>query len=165
MRRSTPFELQAYSHVDQMGHAKQPTAEPVGDPDIALAVDAKTATVESGLEVLDLARIGGGEARDVVDAAIGHPDPVLLVDAEVERRSERFARLCVCRPRKRSGPWSDRPWENRRVGLFEMPTAQTSPLGVTMIPCIRPSRPLKLMPSGGVRGLPFLSNTAMDLLP
>src|SRR5271169_1140884 len=34
-----------------------------------------------------------------------------------------------------------------------------------MIPCMRPSRPPKLIPSGGLRGLPFLSNTAMDLLP
>ena len=76
-----------------MGHAQQPTAEPVGDPDVALAVDGKTAVVESGLEVLGLARIGGGEARDVVDAAVGHPDPVLLVDAEVKWRPERLARL------------------------------------------------------------------------
>src|SRR5271165_2990007 len=49
--------------------------------------------------------------------------------------------------------------------LFSMPNTQTSPLGVTMTPCIRPSRPPKLIPSGGVRGFPFLSNTEMVLLP
>src|SRR5262245_46352841 len=34
-----------------------------------------------------------------------------------------------------------------------------------MIPCINPSRPLKVMPSGGVSGLPVLSNTAIDCPP
>ena len=48
---------------------------------------------------------------------------------------------------------------------LETPNAHTSPLGAVMMPCIRPSRPPKLMPSGGVRGLPSLSNTVMDLLP
>src|SRR5215475_3027379 len=33
------------------------------------------------------------------------------------------------------------------------------------MPCISPSFPLNVMPSGGVSGLPFLSNTAMDLPP
>ena len=46
-----------------------------------------------------------------------------------------------------------------------MPRTQTSPLGVTMTPCISPSLPSNVMPSGGVSGLPFLSNTVMDLLP
>src|SRR5262249_45637795 len=46
---------------------------------------------------------------------------------------------------------------------FEMPRAHTSPLGVTMMPCISPSCPLKVIPSGGVRGLRFLSNAAIDL--
>src|SRR5579863_10193957 len=76
-----------------MGHAKEPTAEPLGDPDVALAVDGKTAAVEPDLEVLSLARIRGGEARDMVDAAVGHPDAVLLVDAKVEWRAERLAWL------------------------------------------------------------------------
>src|SRR5271165_3668315 len=49
--------------------------------------------------------------------------------------------------------------------LFSIPNTQTSPLGVTITPCIRPSRPPKLIPSGGVRGFPFLSNTEMVLLP
>src|SRR5262245_9204012 len=34
-----------------------------------------------------------------------------------------------------------------------------------MMPCIRPSLPSKVMPSGGVSGLPLLSNTAIDLPP
>src|SRR5262250_3402105 len=48
---------------------------------------------------------------------------------------------------------------------FETPRAHTSPLGVAMMPCISPSCPLKVIPSGGVSGLPFLSNTAIDLPP
>src|SRR5262249_9801607 len=48
---------------------------------------------------------------------------------------------------------------------FETPRAHTSPLGVAMIPCMSPSRPLNVIPSGGVSGLPFLSNTAIDLPP
>src|SRR5262252_838056 len=48
---------------------------------------------------------------------------------------------------------------------FETPRAHTSPLGVAMMPCIRASCPLKVIPSGGVSGLPFLSNTAIDLPP
>src|SRR5262247_1881225 len=48
---------------------------------------------------------------------------------------------------------------------FETPRAHMSPLGVAMMPCISPSRPSKVMPSGGVSGLPFLSNTAIDLPP
>src|SRR5215470_3084031 len=34
-----------------------------------------------------------------------------------------------------------------------------------MMPCISPSCPSNVMPSGGVSGLPFLSNTAIDLPP
>ncbi len=48
---------------------------------------------------------------------------------------------------------------------LETPSAHTSPLGAVMMPCISPSRPPKLMPSGGVSGLPSLSNTVIDLLP
>src|SRR5215470_6276935 len=70
-------------------------AEPVGDPDVALAVDAKTAIVNPGLEVFGLARISGGEARDVVGTAIGYPNPVLLVDGEVKWSPERLARLLL----------------------------------------------------------------------
>ena len=33
------------------------------------------------------------------------------------------------------------------------------------MPCISPSRPSKVMPSGGVSGLPFLSNTAIEWPP
>src|SRR5215831_9433713 len=38
-------------------------------------------------------------------------------------------------------------------------SAQTSPLGVTITPCITPSLPPKLKPSSGDSGLPFLSNS------
>src|SRR5271167_4851788 len=76
-----------------MCHAQQAVAEPIGNPDVPLTIDAKTAAVESNLEIIDLRRIGGRETRDVVDAAIRYPDPVLLVDAEVKWRFERLARL------------------------------------------------------------------------
>src|SRR5215471_7326409 len=48
---------------------------------------------------------------------------------------------------------------------FETPIAHTSPLGVAIIACISPSCPLKVIPYGGVSGLPFLSNTRIDLPP
>src|SRR5208282_2740000 len=89
--RRNALKLQVYSHVYQMGHAKQAGAEAIGDPDVPLAVDAEAAIVDSRLEVLDLARIRGGEARDVVDAAIGNPDTVLLVDAEMKWCRKRLA--------------------------------------------------------------------------
>ena len=76
-----------------MPHAEQPVAEPVGDPDVALAVDGEAAAVVADLEVLDLAWIGRGEARNVVDAAVADPNPILLIDGEMERRAKRLARL------------------------------------------------------------------------
>ena len=57
------------------------------------------------------------------------------------------------------------PFGKKTSWLFSTPSTQTSPLGVTITPCSRPSLPPKLMPSGGVSGLPFLSNTAIALLP
>src|ERR1700747_325186 len=76
-----------------MGHAHQPAAEAFGDPDVTLVVDGKTAIIKSGLEFLGLAGIGGGKACDVIDGAIGYPDPVLLVDGEVKWCLERLAWL------------------------------------------------------------------------
>ena len=76
-----------------MGQAEQPAAEPLCDPDIALAVDGEAAIVKSGLEFLGLARIGGWKARNVVERAIGYPNPVLLVDSKVKWCLERLARL------------------------------------------------------------------------
>ena len=138
--------------------------EPVGHPDVALAVDAEAAAAEAGLESLDLAGIGGWKARDEVADGIGHPDPVLLVDAEVERPSKRFARFILESLAEQLAL--------RQIALGEVnylilrdPTTQTSPLGVMITPCMSPSLPSKVMPSGGVSGLPFLSNTAMDLPP
>ena len=147
-----------------MHHAEKPIAEPVGDPDIALAVDCEAAAVEADLEVLDLARIGGGEPRNVVDAAVADPNPVLLIDGQMERRAKRLARLGAI-------ALADDPTlgqvalREETSWLFSTPRTQTSPLGVTITPCIRPSRPPKVMPSGGVSGLPVLSKTVIDLLP
>src|SRR5215510_5343945 len=50
-------------------------------------------------------------------------------------------------------------------GQVKWAEERLSPLGVAMMPCISPSFPLKVIPSGGVSGLPFLSNTAIDLPP
>ena len=81
-----------------MGHTDQPAAEPFCDPDIAVAVDSEAAIVVSGLEFLGLAWIGGWKARNVVERAIGYPDPVLLVDSKVKWCLERFARLRAIAP-------------------------------------------------------------------
>ena len=89
------LELQACIKVYQMGQAEQPAAEPLRDPNIALAVDGEAAIVVSGLEFLGLAWIGGWKARNVVECAIGYPNPVLLIDGKVKRCLERLARLCA----------------------------------------------------------------------
>src|SRR5262245_14700943 len=62
-------------------------------------------------------------------------------------------------------PLVQSPLRKCRSWRFETPRAHTSPLGVAMMPCISPSCPLKEIPSGGVSGLPDLSNTANDLPP
>src|SRR5271168_4611903 len=49
--------------------------------------------------------------------------------------------------------------------FFSIPTTQTSRLGATMTPCISPSWPSNVIPSGGVSGLPVLLKTAIDLPP
>jgi len=71
-----------------MGHAEQTGAKPVRDPNVATAIDGETAIVDAGLEILGLARIGRGEAGNVIYTAIGYPNPVLLVDAEMKGCSE-----------------------------------------------------------------------------
>src|SRR5262249_26731959 len=62
-------------------------------------------------------------------------------------------------------PLVQSPLGKCRSWRFETPSAHTSPLGVAMMPCISPSCPLKVIPSGGVNGLPFLSNTVRHLPP
>src|SRR5215472_8587869 len=54
--------LEAHSHVNHVGHAKHASAEPVRDPDVALAVDVQAAVVDSGTEILGLAWLRGGKA-------------------------------------------------------------------------------------------------------
>ena len=68
------------------GQAAPGTSEVIGDPDVALAVDAESAAaVTTCLKGFRLARIGGSKPRDVVRArGIAHPDPVPLVDGEVK---------------------------------------------------------------------------------
>src|SRR5262245_21035493 len=67
-------------------------AEPVGDPDVALAVDVQTAVHDSGLEIFDFARIRSREARHFI-AGVRDPDPILLINGEVKWPEERLARL------------------------------------------------------------------------
>src|SRR5215471_13656490 len=67
-------------------------AESVGDPDVALAVDVKTAVDDSGLEILDLRWIRGREARHFI-VGVRDPNPILLINGEVKWREERLARL------------------------------------------------------------------------
>src|SRR5271163_2648340 len=79
-----------------MRHAKQAAAKSIGNPYVALAVDAESAAVESsGLEVLGLAGIRRGKTCEVVGAAIGNPNAVLRIDAEMKGCFERLARLCA----------------------------------------------------------------------
>jgi hypothetical protein len=68
-------------------------------------------------------------------------------------------------PSQRIRPLLQSPLGKCSSWFFEIPTAHTSPPGVAMMPCINPSWPLKVIPSGGVSGLPFLSNTAIDFPP
>ena len=59
-------------------------AEGVGDPGVAEAVDGDAARDEPDLDLLGFAGIVGREARHRV-AAVGDPDPILLIHREVER--------------------------------------------------------------------------------
>ncbi len=97
--------------------------------------------------------------------AIGDPDPVLLVDRKVERRLTMICKVRPIRPSQTAPALGRIALGEVNELILPVPTAQTSPLGVTMIPCISPSLPSNVMPSGGVSGLPFLSNTAIDLPP
>src|SRR5262249_4281052 len=90
--RLDPLELHACRHVDQMGHAQQPIAEPIGHPYVALAVDVETAVDDSGFEIVGLARIRAREPRHFI-AGGRDPDPSLLIDGEVKWPEERLARL------------------------------------------------------------------------
>src|SRR5271167_890095 len=78
-----------------MHHAHQAVAKTGGDPDVAMAIDGETAGVEAASEGLGFARIRCREAADVIDAAVGDPDTVLLINGQVEWRYERLARLGV----------------------------------------------------------------------
>src|SRR5271165_2225139 len=93
--RRNPVLFQAHAHIDKVRHAQQARAKPIGHPDVALAVDVHPAVVDSGGEVLSLARIRGGKSRNVGEAAVGNPNPILLVDGEMKWRFERLAWLCA----------------------------------------------------------------------
>jgi len=96
--------------------------------------------------------------------AVRDPDAVLLVDRQVEWRSERFAGFGAVAFADDAAFLPVALGEMEQLPLGDA-SAHTSPLGAVMMPCIKPRRPPKLMPSGGVSGLPSLSNTVMDLLP
>jgi hypothetical protein len=57
--RCNTVEFQTYTHVDQMSHSQQASSKPVGDPNVALTVDAKTTVVDP---VLKFSALLGSEA-------------------------------------------------------------------------------------------------------
>src|SRR5262249_33082313 len=65
----------------QRGLSPFGAAKPVRDPDVALAVDVETASAITGLERIDLARVGSGETGDEVARGVRDPNPALLVDS------------------------------------------------------------------------------------
>src|SRR5271166_4068308 len=76
-----PFQLRHPCFGDEV----EPLAESVGDPDVALAVDAHPlAALAEGRELYRLAWIGGRETNHRVAQGVGDPDRVLLVDSKVE---------------------------------------------------------------------------------
>ncbi len=60
-------------------------ADGVGDPSIALAVDRNSSWGITNFEFLCFARISGRETGNGVGTAVGDPDPVLLIDGQMER--------------------------------------------------------------------------------
>lgn len=56
----------------------------VCDPGVALTVDGNGAQGNADLELLSVAGIIGREAGHRVGAAIGDPNPVLLIDGQME---------------------------------------------------------------------------------
>ena len=126
---------------------------------------AEAAAAVAGLEFLDLGRIGCRKARHVRAEGVGHPDPVLLVDAEVERRDERLARLD--RPALADDPALG------RIALGEVDELALRDAQDPDIAARRDDHALhqsELAVEGdavrtGVSDLPFLSNFEIDMPP
>src|SRR5262249_4281427 len=59
-------------------------AQTARNPDVALAIYRKPTGAETDLELVHLARIGCRKSGDKIGAAVGDPNPVLLVNREVE---------------------------------------------------------------------------------
>src|SRR5262249_61804455 len=72
-------------------------AEPVRDPDVALAVHVETASAITGLERVNVARVGGGETGDEVASGIRDPNPALMVESSVKRTQKCFAGFHIAR--------------------------------------------------------------------
>ena len=89
--RHKTLELPVYVQVRQMELAQHPVAETGRHPDVALAVDVKSAWTRTNIEVLGLARIGGWKSRHVLSKGVGDPDAVLLIDPDMEGSQERLA--------------------------------------------------------------------------
>ena len=60
-------------------------AEPVGDPHVALTIDAKPAATPTSVKFFRLAGIRSREPCHVPTHGIRYPDPILLIDAQMER--------------------------------------------------------------------------------
>src|SRR5262245_42652636 len=134
-------------------------AEPVGDPYVALAVDVKTAVDDSSLEILDLRWIRGGEARYFI-AGVRNPDPILLINGEVKWPQERLARFGAV---AFADDLALGPVTLGDVDELALRYPQSPPVAVRGDDDAL--HQAEVIPSGGVSGLPFLSNTATDLPP
>src|SRR5215510_10767120 len=138
-------------------------AEPVGDPYVALAVDVKTAVGDSGPEIFGFARVRGREARHFI-AGVRDPDPILLIDGKVKWPEERLARLSIV-------AFADDPAFSP-VTLGEVQELALRDAESPYVAARRgddalhePELPVEGDTLRGVSGLPFLSNTAIDLPP
>jgi hypothetical protein len=84
----TRVALESHVHVSSnLAYAVAPilSLPRVGDPGVALAVNRHALAARARLEGLDLAWIARWEARDRVADGVGDPDPILLIDRQMER--------------------------------------------------------------------------------
>src|SRR5262249_57293734 len=82
-------------HISYDQLAAYRATESVCHPYIALTVDTKPAATPTSAELFCFARIRGGKTRYVTASGIRDPNPVLLINAQMERRPKRFSRLYV----------------------------------------------------------------------
>src|SRR5262249_4135436 len=92
LRVGIATSLQLQTDSAEREQAMRRAAEPIRDPHVAEAIDREPASAVPGFELLRLRRVRRGEARDEVTTRVRDPDPILLIDSEMERSAEIFAR-------------------------------------------------------------------------